>query len=686
VEQSVKILIVSISIDFPLANYCLAAQILASPALRGCKVELLDLDWRQMSSYERKTAETWRYLSKIDGLKPDAIGFSVYLWNNLAIRELVAITNLLFPSVRIVIGGPEVATTDAAEDWLQTRAVSVVVRGEGERTFEEVLQRFAQRDDCRRVAGTSSCTSEGFVHEVARQPSKTLDEFASPFLGGLVAPDLFARNTVPLQPARYSRALMETYRGCYMQCSYCQWGNGSKSRYEFPEDRVQEEIACLLSFDVRGIFIVDAMFGFKKSRAISILEFIVQEKRRLGSKTTFNLYHNQDFFDDDLFDLYREAEASIEIDMQSTNREVLDRLGRGRWYKETFDRHLTAIREKRVPTTGAADLIIGIPGDNLESFEDSVDFLLRRRMRVNLYQASILPDTGWSRSIKQDKIVFSPVPPRSILKNDTFPLSDMINARLIGHGTDLFNSFPRTAEILWRRWYERPVDLCRSVGDLVFRRHGLVYSDCQQVLSESVVREIRDDWVSGFLDSLGELIRSLCPDRRQADILLELLQFEGALSAVKWAPNTDRMTPAENWRVDGDQWLAQRPKFRREKTHRIAFRYLINELVLAWDRSPDPDLLDVVSERNNAVIFFNDGKPQYFVVDVGVTDQLLQRFNGYFSVQEAIENLGLRLNDMSPVWSMLSLLAESALIVPGYEAPHTALPPKTKVPAPTYAS
>src|SRR5262249_24869887 len=162
----------------------------------------------------------------VERLQPNVIGFSVYLWNHLAIRELVCITHLLFPSIRIAVGGPEVATSEAADTWLQTRAVNVVVRGEGERTFEEVLQRFAQGDDTRGVSGTSRYGSGLIAHEEARAPIEDLGELASPFLNGLVPPTLFEREGVPPQSAPYARVLLETYRGCYMQCSYCQWGNG----------------------------------------------------------------------------------------------------------------------------------------------------------------------------------------------------------------------------------------------------------------------------------------------------------------------------------------------------------------------------------------------------------------------------------------------------------------------------
>jgi hypothetical protein len=652
-----KVLLVSISIEFPLASYCLAAQVLTNPNLKGCSVEMLHLDRTRLSNYDQKNAEIWKYLATVEQLQPKVIGFSVYLWNNLATRELVSITRLVFPAIKVVLGGPEMATPEAADEWLRTGDVSVVVRGEGEQTFEEVVERFAQGDPPNGVLGTSHYSSGVVIHEDLRPPIKELGELASPFLSGLVPADLFDRKGAAPGTFSYARVLVETYRGCYMNCSFCQWGNGSKARFAFPEQRVKNEITWLLSHHVRTIFFVDAMFGFRKSSAITLLEHIVSEKRRLNAHTQFSLYHNQDFFDPDLLDLYREAGAFIEVDLQSTNREVLNKIGRGRWYTDSFDRHVGAFREQRIPTSGAADLIIGIPGDDLASFQASVDFLLQRQMRVNLYQASILPDTAWSRLSQKDGTVFSPLAPRAILKNNTFSLPDMIAARLIGHGTDLFNSFPRTAALLWRGWFERPVDLCRAVGEWVFQNRGLMYGDSHQ-----------HDWVLGsYLRALPDMIRALCPDPQKAEILVELLDFECTYAAVKWARG-ERIAPAKDWNVTGAEWLQERPKFNAYNVQRATFRYSIFQLVMSWDENPSLDLLDKVVEQPHVVLFYNDGTPQYFAIDETVTDQLLQRFNGYFTVSEVLNNLELDWDDLSPVWQMLSLLAKNGVITPGRQA------------------
>src|ERR1700692_922133 len=171
-----KIVLVSVSIEFPWASYGLAAQIRASSRLKGCSVELLHLDWKRLASYERKNAEIWRYLAKVEQLQPDVIGFSVYLWNHRETPGIVAIPHRSFPSARIVIGGPEVATPEAASAWLQVKAVKVVVRGEGEQTFEDIIERLAEGDDTRGIAGTSRNDSGLIAHEPSRPPIKTPDQ------------------------------------------------------------------------------------------------------------------------------------------------------------------------------------------------------------------------------------------------------------------------------------------------------------------------------------------------------------------------------------------------------------------------------------------------------------------------------------------------------------------------------
>ena len=52
-------------------------------------------------------------------------------------------------------------------------------------------------------------------------------------------------------------------------------------------------------------------------------------------------------------------------------------------------------------------------------------------------------------------------------------------------------------------------------------------------------------------------------------------------------------------------------------------------------------------------------------IDLILTDALLRRLNGYFSVAEVMANLALGQAEMSPVRAILSLLAGNGLLRPG---------------------
>ncbi|ABN78799.1 B12-binding domain-containing radical SAM protein [Cereibacter sphaeroides] len=664
-----KVLLASLSLEFPLAAYCLAAALRADPALADCDTALHDIDWPRMSHYKYKNAEIWRFLARLEAERPQVLGLSVYLWNHIALRELAGIVRRVFPHLTIVVGGPELATPAAAEAWLAAGEADIVVRGEGERVLAVVIRQMRDGAPLAGLPGTSM-RIDGDMRHGPPVALRRLDDLPSPFLTGLVPEGLFRTHGAAGAGAPYARALIETYRGCYMECAYCQWGNGDKSRFAFAADRVRDEITWLLSLDVQTVFIVDAMFGIKKSAAKEILRHIVAEKQRLGARTTFNLYHNQDFYDPELFDLYRAAGVHIEIDLQSTNSAVLDKLGRGRWTTEVFERQLSAVQRHGVPTTGAADLIIGVPGDDLASFAASVDYLLRKRMRVNLYQASILPDTVWGRLPPADGVVSAPLPPRAILQTARFPLADMLAARLIGHGTDVFNSFPRTAEFLWRGWFDSPVELCRAIGDRVYAGHGLMYGESHQYAPS----------MAAWLDLLPDLIRALCPDARAAEILVDLLRLEGALAAARWSgPAAGRVRPVPGWVSRDECWRHARPLFAADRVQRVPVRWPVAMLLAGWQGPADPSVLATLSPLPHVELVFRDEAPRHVAVDAGLTNRLLDRFNGHFTVAEALANLGVALPDMRPVWAILSMLAEAGVIVPGQKDPRPPVPSRDTV-------
>ena len=142
---------------------------------------------------------------------PAIIGFSCYCWSINKILDLSRYLKQDNPETKIILGGPEVGP--AAEKYMQENpSIDVIIRGEGEITFTEVLSSFlGASKPLDQVSGITYRAMDGIVTTEPRPLLTNLDEIPSPYLSGILKP----RNEV---------TYIETYRGCPYRCGFCYEG------------------------------------------------------------------------------------------------------------------------------------------------------------------------------------------------------------------------------------------------------------------------------------------------------------------------------------------------------------------------------------------------------------------------------------------------------------------------------
>ncbi len=339
----------------PLAAGLLAATARTDPAL---------------SAALRLTIETARQAPErvVAGYAdPAVLGFSLYTWNlrySLAVAEAARTRS---PAALIVVGGPSVPRGEAdSERFLDANpAVDVLVLGEGEVAFREILRSLDAGEPLGAIQGL--VLRDG-AHVVRTPPRPRLTDYsktASPYLDGTFD---------ALQSQPFAAALLETNRGCPFACTFCDWGQATRSRvHELPLDRVQAEIEWMAAHRIAYIYFVDANFGIRP-RDVGITRMLADVRARTGSPA-YAMFHLTKNATERNLDTVRTLRAAgigcqMGLSMQDFDPAVLQAVKRGNIPPERALSLRRQCHDDGIPTFN--ELLLGLPAQTLDSFCDGL--------------------------------------------------------------------------------------------------------------------------------------------------------------------------------------------------------------------------------------------------------------------------------------------------------------------------
>jgi radical SAM superfamily enzyme YgiQ (UPF0313 family) len=204
--------------------------------------------------------------------KPDVIGLSCYSWTIDPSCEIAAISKSINPDCKVVFGGPFVSG-DPERIFQKCGEVDIIVRGDGEHVFLELLSSGFDINEFPRIAGISYRQNGETFHTPDAPLVENLDELPSPFLEGVF--DL----------SKYPRVGTGFSRGCVQNCSFCAWGtrtgNGRFRRVSL--DMFLEELEYIYSQGTRSIIPHDGTFNYPRDFIMSLCA----EIRKRGIKFTW---------------------------------------------------------------------------------------------------------------------------------------------------------------------------------------------------------------------------------------------------------------------------------------------------------------------------------------------------------------------------------------------------------------
>ena len=315
-----------------------------------------------------------KVLSEIDN--PSVVAFSTYMWNFNYNKTIAALIKVKYPECVIVFGGHHVSP--GGELLEECGYIDYLLHGEGEIIFRRLLRAVIGLDRAEDIPGITMRTDKGIISN----PEIISDEcnYPSPYLNG------YFDEILKENPDKDFMALIETSRGCPNSCAYCDWSNMKSKIRKFPMERIYGEIEWVMKNKVYGLGAADSNFGMF-DRDEEITDKIIEAKKISGYPIGFQTSYAKNS-SETVFRIGMKLEKSgmnkgITLSFQSMSREVLKNIGRHNISIDYYSELMRLYNEAGIATY--TELILGLPGENYESFVNGIDELLSLGQHNSIY-------------------------------------------------------------------------------------------------------------------------------------------------------------------------------------------------------------------------------------------------------------------------------------------------------------
>ena len=394
--------------------------------LRYLYANLHELQDRSMIMEFSINDATQTIAEKLLQKNPSIIGIGVYIWNAREVADLVHILKKVSPQTIIILGGPEVSYTPLRVDFNQ---VDYIIQGEGERSFYNL---------CKDLIQNPQTTQKEKPHTIAMDLPK---------LKELNLPYSFYTN----EDIKNRYIYVEVSRGCPFLCEFCLSSIDEKVR-TFDLDKVLQAFEDLWQRGARAFKFVDRTFNINIRTANKILDFFL-------SKEEEYFVHFEVIPDHFPLSLRQKLQAfppralQLEIGIQTLNPEIGENISR------TIDLHKMreniSFLENQTDAHIHLDLIVGLPGESLESFGENLNTLVSlSSCEIQIGILKKLSGTHIDRHDQKYEMIYSDIPPYDILQNKDLSFETIqIMKRFARFWDLLYNSknFKSTLLLLWQK-------------------------------------------------------------------------------------------------------------------------------------------------------------------------------------------------------------------------------------------
>lgn len=352
---------------------------------------------------------------------PSIIGIGVYIWNAKEVSELIGILKKVSPSITIILGGPEVNHEPFRVHFDEA---DFIIQGEGDTAFYELCKKLQNND----------------------APQFKIIKADTPKLTELKLPYKYYTD----EDIQNRYLYVEVSRGCPFECEFCLSSMDERVR-AFDLDAVLEEFEVLWQRGARNFKFVDRTFNINMKTANKILDFFLAKEPPYFAHFEVIPDHFPSSIKEKIKQFAHGA-LQLEIGIQTLNPVVASEISR-QLNIEKIKENISFL-ENETEAHIHLDLIVGLPGESLESFGKNLDELMRlSSCEIQIGILKKLSGTYINRHDLEHGMIYSDIPPYDILQNNLLSFNDIQVMKRFARFWDLtYNSgnFKKSVELLWQ--------------------------------------------------------------------------------------------------------------------------------------------------------------------------------------------------------------------------------------------
>ena len=411
-------------------------------------------------------------------LKPRIVCFSVHIWNIEQIRATAKLLKQIEPSLKIVIGGPEVSYELGKEPLVEV--ADTIVCGEGDLIIAELCEKLLQGD---------------ITEKIVQAEPPDLNEVALPY-------DYYSDEDIA-----HRVTYVETSRGCPFRCAYCMSALDRKVR-TFPLSNLLPEFKKLMTRGARHFKFVDRSFNALPEHAISVLSFfkdnyvdgLVLHLELVPNKMSSQLQ--------ELLIAFPPGALHIEVGVQTFDEAVGKLVGRSFDSSEVAKTLKFLCKETKADVH--ADLIVGLPGETEASFGRGFDELLHYAPAE--VQVGILKRLRGAPLVKKAKewgLVFSETSPYEVLATKELSFFDIQRMKRFGRYVELLHNRGKLVATVAKLLEKgSPFEIFSLINEYFYKR----FSRAHDISLENLAKALRDFMIEVQGKNEAEILRLLRAD------------------------------------------------------------------------------------------------------------------------------------------------------------------------------